>query len=68
MVRIIRKPRGKYLIDIHHNRSGAKPKDYGSASNTHKALSLSPPRKQVQPKPSIAEMLKKAQNASKTSD
>jgi len=63
MVRIIRKPRGKYLIDIHHNRSGAKPKDYGPASNTHKALSFSPPRKQVPPKPSIAEMLKQAQSS-----
>ena len=63
MVRIICKPRGKYLIDIHHNRSGAKPKDYGSAANTHKALALSPPRKQVQPKPSIAEMLKEAQSS-----
>lgn len=57
MVRIIRKPCGKYLIDIHHNRAGARPKDYGTKTATPKALQVPTPRKQVQPKLTIAEML-----------
>lgn len=60
MVRIIRKPRGKYLIDIHHNRSGARPKDYGTKTATPKALQVPTPRKVVQLKPSIADLLKQA--------
>lgn len=60
MVRIIRKPRGKYLIDIHHNQAGAKPKDYGTKTATPKALQVPTPRKAVQPKPSIADLLKQA--------
>lgn len=57
MVRIIRKPKGKYLIDIHHNRAGAIPKNYGTKTATPKALQVPTPRKQVQSKPTIAEML-----------
>jgi hypothetical protein len=63
MVRIIRKPKGKYLIDIHHNQAGARPSNYGTKTAIPKALQVPTPRKQVQPKPTIAEMLAQAKSS-----
>lgn len=63
MVRIIRKPRGKYLIDIHHNRPGARPSNYGTKTAIPKALQVPTPRKDRQAKPTIAEMLAQAKSS-----
>lgn len=60
MVRIIRKPICRYAIDNNHHRPGQRPQQAGIVTKQPKALSVPTPRKVVQPKPSIADLLKQA--------
>jgi hypothetical protein len=60
MVRIVKRPICRYAIDINHHRPGQRPQQAGIVTKPPKALSVPTPRKVVQPKLSIADLLKQA--------
>jgi hypothetical protein len=60
MVRIVKRPICRYAIDVNHHRPGQRPQQAGVLAKPHKALSVPTPRKVVQPKPSISDLLKQA--------